>query len=186
MKTIFTILILCGACFAQSFKATVKSVGDGDTLSVIHADGNVDKVRLLGVDAPEVAHNSKEISQPFGEKCRDTLKLLIAGKQVFVETERRDSYGRNLGRVIYGQIDVGLFLLNAGCAWSYYPNGITEPLRANYLAAFEQARTNKVGLFSLKRYVTPTVWRKRKHLKRKPRTLRAPKRSSQPPIVFTW
>lgn len=188
MKIIFTIFILCASAFSQGngFNAVVKSAVDADTLEVVHADGNVDKVRLLGIDAPEVTHNSKEISQPFGEKCRDTLKLLIAGKQVFVETERRDSYGRNLGRILYGDLDVGLFLLSSGCAWQYYPNGIAKELREKYLTAFTTARANRVGLFAHKRPVAPSVWRKRKHFRRKPRLLRTRKHYNQPPIVYTW
>lgn len=166
MKTFILIILLSVSTAAQNFSGRVVAVSDSDTISVVHSDGNVDKVRILGIDAPEVAHNSKEISQPFAEKCRDTLKLLVGGKQVFVETERRDSYGRNLGRILYGDLDAGLFLTQAGCAWSYYPNGLPQELREQYLTAFMTARANKVGLFAQKRPITPSVWRKRRHIKR--------------------
>lgn len=170
MKILLLTILLTVSAYPQAgFEAVIVSCVDGDTCDVKHSDGNVDRVRMLGIDAPEVTHNSKEISQPWGEKCRDNLKTIIDGKQVYVETRRRDGYGRNLGRILYAGADVNLLTLAGGCAWQYYPNGIAEELRADYLAAFEQARTNKIGLFAQKRPVTPTVWRKKKHFRRQPK-----------------
>lgn len=126
-----------------------------------------DKIRLLGIDAPEVAHNSKEISQPYGEKCRDVLNFLIDDKEVFIETNRRDPWGRLLGRILHDDVDINLLILKTGCAWAFYPNGIAKELRASYLATFEEAKLNKIGLFAQKSAITPTIWRKKKHLKRK-------------------
>ncbi len=80
----------------SSFQAEVISVKDGDTIKIKHSDGNIDTVRLLGLDAPEVAHNSKEISQPYGDYCKSLLEsLFLVNKSVSVETSHRDNYGRN-------------------------------------------------------------------------------------------
>jgi endonuclease YncB( thermonuclease family) len=166
-------LLCCNFAYAQtkSFEAEVTRVLDGDSLEFRHADGNLDRVRLLGLDAPEVAHNSKEISQPFGEECRLFLQNLIAGKTVTVETNRRDNYGRNLARILTNAgEDVNLSILRQGCAWSYYPNGVPTEFRLGYVDAFQKAQADKIGLFSSGRAVTPKVWRSRRHLKRKRKT----------------
>ncbi len=52
--------------------ATVKHVSDGDSVTVISANGTRPRMRLLGIDAPEIAHGSKP-GQPYGEEARDYL-----------------------------------------------------------------------------------------------------------------
>ncbi len=170
MKTLILIFLLSAAVTAQTmngFTARVIRAIDGDSLEVEHlGDGNVDRVRILGIDAPETAHSPREIPQPFGNKCREVMATITEGKTVFIETTRRDNFGRNLARVIVGQVDAGLFMLDAGCAWQFYPNGIDIRYRQNYLDAFNGARERKDGLFASSRPVTPSVWRKKKHLRR--------------------
>lgn len=170
LVTVFVFLSLCGnIAYAQIvFTAKITRCADGDTCDFLHSDGVPDRLRLSGVDAPEVAHSSKEISQPYGEKCKKMLGLLIDDKTVQIEAKpKRDGYGRLLGRILYGDIDVGLFLTGAGCAWIFYPNGIPMELREKYLTASATARANRVGLFAQKRPIAPSVWRRRKHLRRK-------------------
>jgi endonuclease YncB( thermonuclease family) len=168
-KTLISTILLLAVCLsAQDFEGKVVAVTDADTISVTHSDGNIDRVRLIGLDAPEVAKSSKEISQPFGEKCKKILEDLILGKTVMVLTSKRDSYGRNLGRVIFGEIDTNLVMLTQGCAWIFYPSVIPTPeLRAKYIAAFEYAQANKIGLFSQKRVQKPANWRKRRHYRKR-------------------
>lgn len=170
--TLFVTLFVC-CCSLNGqvvFTAEVSHILDGDTVDFLHSDGVSDRLRLSGVDAPEVARSSKEISQPYGEKCKKILQLLIDDKTVTIEAKpKRDRYGRLLGRILYGDVDIGLLTLQSGCAWSYYPNGIAKELREKYLTAFTAARANKVGLFAHKRPITPSVWRKKKHLRRQPK-----------------
>ena len=45
------------------FLATVISISDGDTLTVLNADKQQVKIRLAEIDAPE-------IGQPFGSKSK--------------------------------------------------------------------------------------------------------------------
>jgi endonuclease YncB( thermonuclease family) len=169
MKVFFLIILLTVSAYSQAFEAVVVSVKDADTLSFKHSDGNVDNARMVGLDAPEVARSSKEIAQPFGDKCKQFLALLIEGKTVSIETSRRDLYGRNLARVLLNGLDVNLTIIQAGCGWLYYPNGINTNLRASYENAFQTAKNARIGLFSRSRYVTPTVWRKKRHFRRQPK-----------------
>lgn len=101
-------------------------VYDGDTLTL--ADER--RVRLLGIDAPEIKEK-----QPFAEESRDFLRRFCAKKQIFLEFdgEREDKYGRLLAYVFvkgyHGAVDlcVNGELLKAGLARWYHPGD--APLR---------------------------------------------------------
>ena len=69
----------------------VVSVHDGDTLTALDAANVQHKVRLTGIDAPE-------IGQPFGTKARDRLTALAKGKTVTIHGHGQDRYGRPVGR----------------------------------------------------------------------------------------
>lgn len=64
----------------------VVGVHDGDTLTLL-VDRREYKVRLAGIDAPELA-------QPYGRKAKQALSDLVFGEAIRVETAGRDRYGR--------------------------------------------------------------------------------------------
>jgi len=64
--------------------ATITRVSDGDTVTATDARSTKLRIRLLGIDAPEIAHGNKP-GQPFGEEARQYLDYLIGGKIVQVE-----------------------------------------------------------------------------------------------------
>ena len=80
---------------AGATKATVNYVHDGDTLFIdTPRDANL-KVRLLGVDTPEVGDNL----ECYGDEARDYLRgLLREGSTVYVvaDVSPLDQYGRSL------------------------------------------------------------------------------------------
>ena len=61
----------------QSERWQVVSVADGDTLTV-GSRGKKEKLRLCGIDAPEIAHGSKP-GQPLGNEATEKLKSLVGG-----------------------------------------------------------------------------------------------------------
>ena len=77
-------------------RGLVKWVGDGDT--ILLAGG--ERVRYLGIDAPEVAHDGKP-AEPYGARARVFNKQLVLGNWVRLEVdeEQRDHYGRLLAYV---------------------------------------------------------------------------------------
>lgn len=77
-------------------KETVTRVIDGDSFLT---GSRRYPVRLANVYAPEKW-------QPGGEKAATLLKSLIQGKEVFVDTVARDSYGRTIANVSVGPISV--------------------------------------------------------------------------------
>jgi micrococcal nuclease len=92
----------------------VRYVVDGDTIEV---DG-VGRVRLLGIDAPELGFGLGTAA-PFAREARDRLAVLVLKRWVRLDLdeERRDGYGRALAYVFR---DDGLFVnaevLHAGYA----------------------------------------------------------------------
>lgn len=99
----------------------VVHVIDGDTL-IVERDGIEERVRLLGIDAPEMAHEG----QP-GETCADEATALTqelaARAEVAVISDSsqpdRDRYGRTLAYVEADGQDVSAELLRAGLAEVY-------------------------------------------------------------------
>lgn len=59
---------------AAAFLATVISISDGDTLTVLNESKQQIKIRLAEIDAPEA-------KQPFGTRSKQSLSELCFGKK---------------------------------------------------------------------------------------------------------
>lgn len=136
---------------------SVRHVTDGDT--IVLDDG--EKVRLIGVDTPEIhddqgrnaAHarrsgRSEATVDAYAEKARDFLAAAVEGKRVRLEygPERFDKYGRSLAFVYR---DDGLFL-NAeiirrgyGFAYTRFPFKYSDDFKRYET----EARRNREGLW---------------------------------------
>lgn len=83
-------------------QAGVQRVVDGDTLRL--SDGR--SVRLLGINAPEVAHKGRS-AQPFAEQAKRRLQALINASDgrvaIQVGKQPKDHYGRTLAHVYSAQ-----------------------------------------------------------------------------------
>ncbi len=84
------------------YRATVRSVYDGDTITVdldlgLHTWIRGEKLRLYRINAPELTGASKVA----GRASRDYLRSVLNDKEVFVETikDEREKYGRYLAEV---------------------------------------------------------------------------------------
>lgn len=130
----------------------VAFVADGDTIH-IHFRGGIEKVRLLGIDAPEMHHPSKP-SEPYGPVAKGELERLLHGHRVGVETDpeqpERDRHGRLLA---YVWREDGLLLnrelLALGAAIEYVPTtgtGRRYRYRGEFKGAEREARRARRGL----------------------------------------
>ncbi|RLA02604.1 MAG: hypothetical protein DRQ47_06650, partial [Gammaproteobacteria bacterium] len=92
---------------------------DGDTLVLT----NGERVRLLGINTPEVNFNHPEKSQPLAIAARARLQELIPdGSKVrlVIDHRERDRYKRLLAFVRFADDqDAGKILLEQGLAWQY-------------------------------------------------------------------
>ena len=148
-RVLFAASMCLSAC-AGSITAKVTRVSDGDTVWVTDAAKLKHKVRLDRIDAPEK-------DQPWGRESSAVLKGWVFGKDVRVEYEKRDRYGRILSIVFNGTTDVNLAMVRSGNAWHYSDFDKT----AEYAAAEAEARAARRGLWSQANPVNPYQWRKR-------------------------
>ncbi|PKO77723.1 MAG: nuclease [Betaproteobacteria bacterium HGW-Betaproteobacteria-15] len=139
---------------AQSIQGLVVSIADGDTLTVLDAQKVQHKIRLAGIDTPERR-------QPFGQRAREALSTLVFQKVVLVLTEKKDRYGRWVGKVISDGRDVNLVLVVDGWAWHYkkYAGEQSSSDRLLYASAEEDARSQRSGLWSDPYAIPPWDWR---------------------------
>lgn len=114
--------------FEYWYKATVVSVYDGDSIRVNidlgfghwwkGEDGKGVKLRLSGIDTPELRGEERDQ----GLVVRDKLRELIDGKEIFIKTEKdaTGKYGRYLATVVtLDGMDVNEYLLLNGLAKKY-------------------------------------------------------------------
>lgn len=78
-------------------RVKITSVIDGDTAYALFPDGNEEKVRFIGVDAPEVNHPYKG-KEPFGHEAEIYTRTELQGRYLWLEFDQseRDQYGRLL------------------------------------------------------------------------------------------
>lgn len=127
----------------------VKAVYDGDTVEL--EDGR--KVRLLGINTPEVQHRN-QMADAGGEEARLWLTNKLQHAKVRMETdvEETDKYGRTLAHLFTEQKEhINLSLVKAGLASvNIYPPNL---LYANELVAAEkQAEKARLGIWQRPEY----------------------------------
>lgn len=93
------------------FSGQVVAILDGDTVDVL-VDQRPVRVRLAQIDAPEKR-------QAFGTRSRQALADLVFRKTVRVSEEGSDRYGRVIGTVYVGEVDVNAQMVREGMAWVY-------------------------------------------------------------------
>jgi micrococcal nuclease len=130
------------ALTVQAETLTGRGVGvhDGDTRTLLVDGHRQVKVRLSGIDAPELA-------QPDGQKAKQALSVLAFGQTVRMESAGPDQYGRTLGTVFVGTANVNAALVSQGVAWVHRP--YPYPPELDGLEA--QARKAPLGLWTLLR-----------------------------------
>ena len=148
---------LVGIAQADTLSGRVVAVHDGDTITVLDTNRTQHKIRLAGIDAPE----SK---QAFGSRSKQNLSNLIYNRQVTVNWQKHDRYGRTVGVVLVDSHDVNLEQIRAGLAWWYrqYAKEQTPNDRQLYERAENEARAAKRGLWADANPVPPWKWRRSK------------------------
>lgn len=133
------------------FWGEVVGVSDGDTITMLDRAKKEHKIRLLGIDCPE-------LSQPHGMDAKKTMSALVLGKDVVVTTGKRDKYGRVLGSVyvLKPLINVNLKMIEKGWAWHYKEYSDDKQLAKAEAAA----RKAKLGLWKDEMPTPPWEYRK--------------------------
>lgn len=135
---------------AERHTLTAKVVGvhDGDSITVLTAAKEQLKVRLEGIDAPE-------LKQPYGRAAKNALSDMVFGREVTLNVIGTDRYDRTLARVLVGEVDVNLQMVKLGLAWRYDKYSKEQAL----LDAQNAAKAAKTGLWAGADPVPPWEWR---------------------------
>jgi micrococcal nuclease len=128
----------------------VMRVIDGDTFVIEDGTKKGEKIRLIGVDAPESRNTGRKKIGYYGKEAKKYLTNLLTGESVRLEYDvtRTDRYGRTLAYVYLAD---GTFL-NAHLVAEGYAMVMTVPPNVKYAEDFvklqRQARENNKGLWA--------------------------------------
>ena len=94
-KILFFLLVFPSLALADYLNCPCKvvKVTDGDTVNVLDRSKTQHKIRLQGIDSPER-------KQAFRRKSTQNLASYVAGEYIEVEYEKRDRYGRIVGKLL--------------------------------------------------------------------------------------
>ena len=139
-------LCLLSACTPSGSAdwAAVKHVNDGDT--ILLSDGR--RVRYIGIDTPEIDHESRR-AEAFGYEARDANRRLVAARKIrlVIDQEPQDRYGRMLAYVYLpdGTL-VNAEMLRLGLAVVFHKRPNTS-LFPELLAAQREAMKAGLGIW---------------------------------------
>jgi micrococcal nuclease len=165
-RAIVALAALCGGCGGGDDpplaagvlepNAVVVQVVDGDTIDV-EVDGRRERVRLIGIDTPEIAHEAFDDrpaneTECFGDEAHEyTRALLPTGVAIRLERDivGRDDYGRVLAYV--HRASDGIFV-NFELVRQGYAQPLTFPPNVTHaelmVDAARDAERDDVGLWA--------------------------------------
>jgi endonuclease YncB( thermonuclease family) len=148
------LISFCHTAGALDLTGTVLSVHDGDTLTLKTPSLGVYKIRIAGIDAPE-------LKQPYGVQSGDSLRAYAVGKSVDADCLKTDRYDRWVCNVRVGVTDVGLYQVRNGLAWHYkkYQDEQLCSVARRYSQAEITAREKRRGLWADPSPTAPWDWR---------------------------
>lgn len=139
-----TLLIICflHISFAQTYKVT--RIIDGDTYEL----SNGEKVRMIGIDAPEL-HNHSVKKEPYSDESKAYLESLILNKDVTLKedqlTKDKDVYGRLLRYTYLNGEDINDEMISNGFADVY--NDYNFSKRNSYNNSAATAKNKSIGMW---------------------------------------
>lgn len=150
--------------FAQTIEGKAIKVTDGDSITILDSENMQYSIRVNGIDAPEKA-------QQWGDRARQNMVRLVAGKAVTAECHKNDYFGRPVCTVwvqpaacptCTRTLDVGYAQIHAGLAWWYreYAKEQSPDDRGRYESAEDEAKARKVGLWHDPNPTPPWEWRR--------------------------
>jgi micrococcal nuclease len=143
--TCLSCLLLATPAQAWEMRAVVVEVDDGDSFLIFKPNARYDRVRILGIDAPE-------IGQPYGIEAGQHLSAMIRHKEVRLICVARDKYRRMLCRVCQDGRDMSREMVAAGLAWAGHKS---------FRSLERASRATGSGLWQDPQPVRPGKWRKK-------------------------
>ncbi|PSH00373.1 MAG: hypothetical protein BRC30_03895 [Nanohaloarchaea archaeon SW_7_46_7] len=172
LQGLLLLTVIASACTvntaspATETKTKVTDVIDGDTVE-INLNGTVEKVRLLGVDTPEVhvevrpgkyrnipdTERTRKCLRKWGEKASQYAKNQLSNRKVEFKkdplSDTRGNYGRILGYIKTNSTNFNHKLIEKGLA-QVYESEFTQ--LEKFQEAEKEAQEQLKGLWQCRRY----------------------------------
>lgn len=137
-------------------KVEIVRVLDGDTLLVKDENNQEIKIRLYGIDAPELSQEGGQFVKSYMEE------LLPKSSRHTIHIIDVDRYKRSVALVKYNdQVTVQEILLDYGLAW-YYPQYCKKAFCIEWEQKAVLAQKNKLGIWQNENITRPSDFRKSK------------------------
>ena len=145
----YILLILLGISLTSSaFEAIVTAVTDGDTVKIEYQNKTI-KVRLAGIDTPE-------LTQEFGLEAKKALEEKVLKKKVYIDGDKKDRYGRLIADLKIGSRWINKELVEEGYAWHYKQYSKNSDLAKAESSAKKEAK----GLWAYHNPIPPWEYRR--------------------------
>lgn len=148
---------------------------DGDTLRVAGL-----RIRLFGVDAPELSQNCFSNGTPMacGKMAKDVLESMIGGADLTCVGRDTDTYGRIVATCRISGVDISAALVEAGWAIAF------QRYSQDYLPQEARARASRAGIWQWD-FQSPEDFRSNQQARRSPsapaQATAGPSSKGQPP-----
>ena len=134
---------------AEDLMGRVVKVADGDTLTIVVDGTDRRKIRLYGIDTPE-------LDQPWGREAENALQEKAMDKNVLARVSGIDRYKRVIADIFIGKRNINHEMVVEGHAWAY-----RRYLKSKTLVKLEQvAKSRQEGLWAAPNPIPPWEWRK--------------------------
>ena len=141
----------------RAVTGTVAKISDGDTIQVVTPEQTKLKIRLYGIDAAEMPGTG---TQRYAPDARKALEGKIKGRQVKLEIIDVDKYRRLVSIVWLDGRNINLEMIQEGHAEAFVEY-LKPPYRDQFLEAEREAKSARLGIWSLPDYERPRDFRKR-------------------------
>ena len=146
MRKVVTVVLLLAPLSAPTSTASAEvkviNVYDGDTVTL--SDGT--RVRLVQIDAPEVRGQ-----ECYSNKSKEVLVSLLKSKTITFVTDPKldsiDKYGRKLGYLFAGKININLRMVEIGAATPYFYRGAKGEYANAFIRGVKSAQKKTLGLW---------------------------------------
>ena len=148
---VLILLLLPSIVFSETITGKVIKVADGDTITILTPGNEQIKIRLSAVDTPEGG-------QAYGKKAKQFTSRMVYKKNVQVEKETVDRYGRTIGFVYIEDANLSEEIIRNGYGW-VYRKYCTADYCNDWLKLEKAARDAQIGLWADKNPQPPWEWR---------------------------
>ena len=138
----------------------VVKIFDGDTIQV-EGVGLRFTIRLVGIDAPELARKGKK-DQPYSQEAKEKLSLLLDKKTISLTQYGTGGYNRVLAEIFVNETNVNLEMVRSGLAEVYRGKRPGKFDASRYVQAENLAKNAQKGMWVQGSvYKSPGLWRRK-------------------------